>query len=182
MGHGKFGTTYNIYAEAEQSLQQQTAETIDELITYLAYEGNSEDMERLFKEVQDLDLNTLEEKKCKVLKQELIRLASIPKLEEEVREIILSMSKIEQATIKDYRGINYDNVNRLNLIYSLLGTLELFKTQTKEMKKNKEYSKKYKHTVEYIETTQKLLRLIHNASENEPTKEQATIRTFAVNY
>lgn len=92
------------------------------------------------------------------------------------------MSKIEQATIKDYRGINYDNVNRLNLIYSLLGTLELFKTQTKEMKKNKEYSKKYKHTVEYIETTQKLLRLIHNASENEPTKEQATIRTFAVNY
>ena len=38
LGHAKMATTYDIYAEAEQSMQQLTAETIDEFITYLTYD------------------------------------------------------------------------------------------------------------------------------------------------
>ena len=61
LGHAKMSTTYDIYAEADQSLQRQTAEGIDELIAYLAFEGTSEDMEALFNKIEKLDTNTLEE-------------------------------------------------------------------------------------------------------------------------
>lgn len=158
LGHAKMSTTYDIYAEAEQSMQQLTAETIDEFITYLTYEGTSEDMEALFKRIQELELNTLEERTVKILKQELIRLANIPKLEEQVKDIILKLSKPAKTT-------NQDNELKLDLIYSLVSTLDQFKIQTRNIKRNVGYNNNYEYTFNYLQTTQKLLHIVHNANE-----------------
>jgi len=130
LGHAKMATTYDIYAEAEQSMQQLTAETIDEFITYLTYEGTSEDMEALFKKIQELDLNTLEESTVKIFKQELIRLANIPKLEEQVKDIILELSKtrlglvqiqLKKAYIKKSYEYTYNNnrpLDKMEIAYN----------------------------------------------------------------
>mgnify|MGYP001149806050 FL=1 len=155
LGHAKMATTYDIYAEAEQSMQQLTAETIDEFITYLTYEGTSEDMEALFKKIQELDLNTLEESTVKIFKQELIRLANIPKLEEQVKDIILELSKTGQGV-----SANQDSQLKLDLIYSLLSTLDQFKTQTRNIKRNTGYNNNYEYTFNYLQTTQNLLQII----------------------
>lgn len=146
LGHAKMSTTYDIYAEAEQSMQQLTAETIDEFITYLTYEGTSEDMEALFKRIQELELNTLEERTVKILKQELIRLANIPKLEEQIKDIILKLSKPAKTT-------NQDNELKLDLIYSLVSTLDQFKIQTRNIKRNVGYNNNYEYTFNYLQTT-----------------------------
>lgn len=158
LGHAKMSTTYDIYAEAEQSMQQLTAETIDEFITYLTYEGTSEDMEALFKRIQELELNTLEERTVKILKQELIRLANIPKLEEQIKDIILKLSKPAKTT-------NQDNELKLDLIYSLVSTLDQFKIQTRNIKRNVGYNNNYEYTFNYLQTTQKLLHIVQNANE-----------------
>ena len=171
LGHAKMATTYDIYAEAEQSMQQLTAETIDEFITYLTYEGTSEDMEALFKKIQELDLNTLEESTVKIFKQELIRLANIPKLEEQVKDIILELSKTGQ-------GVSAN----LDLIYSLLSTLDQFKTQTRNIKRNTGYNNNYEYTFNYLQTTQNLLQIIHNANKCKENQTIQPVQIAAIHY
>ena len=183
MGHAKIKTTMDIYAEAQNELQQETAETIDEFISYLTYEGTSEDMETLFKKIKELDLNTLEESTVKIFKQELISLANIPKLEEQVKNIILELSNIGQVIpIGDLQHINQDNRTRLKLTYSLLDTLDQFKTQTKNIKKNGGKNVDYEYTLNYIATTQKLLNMIDKANGYEPTKPPRAVRTVSLKY
>lgn len=176
LGHAKMSTTYDIYAEADQSLQRQTAEGIDELIAYLAFEGTSEDMEALFSKIEKLDTNTLEENTVKMFKQELIRLVNIPRLEEQVNDIILKLSKPGQEDTYQ------DNKLKLQLIYSLLSTLDQFKTQTKNIKRNRGYNSDYKYTFKYLETTQKLLQTIHEANNYKTDELIERKRTLAVNY
>lgn len=176
MGHAKIKTTMDIYAEAQNELQQETAETIDEFISYLTYEGTSEDMDNLFKKIKGLDLNTLEESTVKIFKQELIRLANIPKLDEQVKDIILKLSNIGQVIpIGDLQHINQDNRTRLKLTYSLLDTLDQFKTQTQNIKRNSGYNADYEYTINYISTTQKLLKIIDKATTYESTKPPRTV-------
>lgn len=177
LGHAKMATTYDIYAEAEQSMQQLTAETIDEFITYLTYEGTSEDMEALFKKIQELDLNTLEESTVKIFKQELIRLANIPKLEEQVKDIILELSKTGQGV-----SANQDSQLKLDLIYSLLSTLDQFKTQTRNIKRNTGYNNNYEYTFNYLQTTQNLLQIIHNANKCKENQTIQPVQIAAIDY
>lgn len=183
MGHAKISTTMDIYADAEHSLQQETAETIDEFITYLTYEGTSEDMEALFKKIQELNLSTLEESTVKIFKQELIRLANIPKLEEQIKDIVLKLSNVEKVkSTADTQYLNQDNQTRLDLIYSLLSTLDQFKIQTRNIKRNTGYNNDYAYTFNYIQTTQKLLQIIHNANEYKASEIVQSVQDVEVDY
>lgn len=134
-------------------------------------------MKKVFTDIQQLDLDTLDETKGNILKQELIRVVSIPKLEEQIKYIILNLSKITND-----ESINQDNTTRLKLIYSLLHTLDKFNTQTKNIKMKNDYSKDYKYTFKYIQTAQKLLNLIDMATNYRPDKQLSTIKAIAVNY
>lgn len=134
-------------------------------------------MKKVFTDIQQLDLDTLDETKGNILKQELIRVVSIPKLEEQIKDIILNLSKITND-----ESINQDNTTRLKLIYSLLHTLDKFNTQTKNIKMKNDYSKDYKYTFKYIQTAQKLLNLIDMATNYRPDEQLSTIKAIAVNY
>ena len=134
-------------------------------------------MKKVFTDIQQLDLDTLDETKGNILKQELIRVVSIPKLEEQIKDIILNLSKITND-----ESINQDNTTRLKLIYSLLHTLDKFNTQTKNIKMKNDYSKDYKYTFKYIQTAQKLLNLIDMATNYKPAEQLSTIKAIAVNY
>lgn len=134
-------------------------------------------MKNVFTDIQQLDLDTLDETKGNILKQELIRVVSIPKLEEQIKDIILNLSKIT-----DGESIKQDNTTRLKLIYSLLHTLDKFNTQTKIIKMKNDYSKDYKYTFKYIQTAQKLLKLIDMATNYRPDEQLSTIKAVAVNY
>lgn len=179
MGHAKIATTMDIYAEAEKGLKQETAETIDEFITYLTYEGTSEDMEELFKKIQKTNLDTLEESTVKIFKQELIRLTNIPKIEDQVKDIILKISNTKQVISGLEEYTNQDSQSRLDLIYSLLSTLDQFKTQTRNIKRNTGYNNDYNYTFNYLKTTQKLLQIIHNANEY---KASGAVQTIEEDY
>lgn len=175
MGHAKIKTTMDIYAQAQDELQRETAETIDDFITSLTLENSSEDMEELFKNIQSLNLYTSQEREIKYYKQELIRLVNIQKLEEQIKNIILRISNIEDT--------NKDNQTRLKLIYSLLSNMEEFKTQTRNIKRNtNKCNDDYKYIFNYLQITQYLLKSIDKAKEYKPTKQPATIKNFAVNY
>lgn len=139
-------------------------------------------MKNVFTDIQQLDLDTLDETKGNILKEELIRAANIPKLEEQVRDIILKLSNIERITITHEENINQDNTTRLKLIYSLLHTLDKFNTQTKNIKMKNDYSKDYKYTFKYIQTAQKFLKLIDMATNYRPDEQLSTIKAVAVNY
>lgn len=175
MGHAKIKTTMDIYAEAQDELQRETAETIDDFITSLTLENSSEDMEELFIKLKNLNLYTLQKREVKYYKQELVRLVNIHSLEEQVKTVILQVSNIEDTT--------EDNQERLKLIYSLLNNMEEFKNQTRNIKRDtNKCNDDYKYIFQYLQTTQYLVKAIDKATEYKTTKQPATVRTFAVNY
>lgn len=132
-------------------------------------------MEKLLQIIQDLKLHTLEEKEVSHYKRELLRVVYIPKLEEQIKDLILKVSNIEDTT--------QDNQERLNLIYSLLTNMEEFKNQTRNIKRDtNQCSEDYNYIFQYLQTTQYLVQAMNKATDYKPTKKPATIRPFAINY
>lgn len=132
-------------------------------------------MEKLLKIIQSLELYTLEEKEITHYKRELLRVVYIPKLEEQIKELILKISNIEDTT--------QDNQERLKLIYSLLTNMEEFKNQTRNIKRDtNQCSENYNYIFQYLQTTQYLVKAIDKATQYKTSKQPATIRNFAVNY
>lgn len=132
-------------------------------------------METLLQDMQDLKLHTLEEKEVTHYKRELLRVINIPKLEEQVKELILKVSNIEDTT--------EDNQERLKLIYSLLSNMEEFKNQTRNIKRDtNKCNDDYNYIFNYLQTTQYLVKAMNKATEYKPTKKPATVQPFVVNY
>ena len=52
----------NIYADAQDELKEQNAEKIEDYILSLTSESASQDMDELFKKIEELDIYSLEEK------------------------------------------------------------------------------------------------------------------------
>lgn len=175
MGHKDISITLNIYAEAQDELKERNAEKIEDYFTSLTLETANADMDELLKIIQDLELHTLEEKEVARYKQELLRVVYIPKLEEQVKDLIIKVSNVEDNT--------KDNLERLKLIYSLLTNMEEFKNQTTNIRRDtNQCSEDYKYIFQYLQTTQYLVKAIDKATQYKSTKQPATIRTFAVNY
>lgn len=175
MGHKDISITLNIYAEAQDELKERNAEKIEDYFTSLTLETANADMDELLKIIQDLELHTLEEKEVTRYKQQLLRVVYPPKLEEQVKDLIIKVSNIEDNT--------EDNQDRLKLIYSLLTNMEEFKNQTTNIRRDtNQCSEDYKYIFQYLQTTQYLVKAIDKATQYKSTKQPATIRTFAVNY
>lgn len=154
---------------------ESTVEKIEDYYTGLTLETANADMDKLLQIMQELKLHTLEEKEVTHYKRELLRVVYIPKLEEQIRELILKISNIEDTT--------QDNQERLNLIYSLLSNMEEFKKQTRNIKRDiNQCSEDYNYIFQYLQTTQYLVRAIDKATQYKTSKQPAAIRTFAVNY
>lgn len=175
MGHKNIGVTLNIYADAQDELKERNAEMIEDYFTSLTLESANADMETLLEMVHNLELHTLEEKEVRHYKQELIRLVNIPKLEDQVKDLILIISNVEEN--------NKDNQARLELIYSLLRNMEEFKKQTRNIKRNtNKCNDDYSYIFNYLQTTQYLIKAINKAKEYKPSRQPATVETLAVNY
>ena len=98
----------------------------------------------------------------------------IPKLEEQIKELILKISNIEDIT--------EDNQERLKLIYTLLTNMEEFKNQTRNIKRDtNQCSEDYNYIFQYLQTTQYLVQAMNKATRYK-TKQPATITQFAINY
>ncbi len=175
MGHKDISVTLNIYAEAQDELKERNAEKIEDYFTSLTLETASADMEELLKIIQTLKLHTLEEKEVIRYKQQLLRVVYIPKLEEQVKDLIIKVSNIEDNT--------KDNQERLKLIYSLLTNMEEFKNKTTNIRRDtNQCSEDYNYIFQYLQTTQYLTKAMEKAKKYEPKKKPATISTFAINY
>lgn len=156
-------------------LKESTAERIEDYYTGLTLETANADMEKLLKIIQNLELHTLEEKEVTHYKRELIRVVYIPKLEEQVKDLILKISNIEDTT--------EDKQERLNLVYSLLSNMEEFKNQTKNIKRDtNKCNDDYNYVFNYLQTTQYLVKAIDKATQYKPSKQPATVQTFVANY
>ena len=132
-------------------------------------------MEKLLQIIEDLKLFNLEEKEVTHYKRELLRVVYIPKLEEQIKELILKISNIEDTT--------QDNKSRLNLIYNLLNNMEEFKEQTRNIKRDtNQCNTNYNYIYNYLQTTQYLVRAMNKATKYKPTKKETTVQPFAVNY
>lgn len=175
MGHKDISVTLNIYAEAQDELKERNAEKIEDYFTSLTLETANADMEKLLQIIKDLKLFNLEEKEVIRYKQELIRVLYIPKLEEQIKDLILKISNIEDTT--------EDNQERLKLIYTLLNSMEEFKNQTTNIKRDtNQCNENYNYIFQYLQTTQYLVKAMNQATEYKSTKQPTTIKPFIVNY
>lgn len=131
-------------------------------------------MEKLLKIIQDLKLHTLEEKEVTHYKEQLLRAVFIPKLEKQVQDIILKISNIEDTA--------EDNQERLKLIYTLLSSMETFKNQTRNIRRdNDKCNDDYNYIFSYLQNIQHLLKNMNQATRYK-TKQPATITQIAINY
>ena len=175
LGHKDISVTMNIYADAQDELKERNAEMIEDYFTSLTLESASTDMETLFQNMQNLKLHTLEEKEIIHYKREILRLVSVPKLEEQVKNLTIKISNIEDTT--------EDSPERLKLIYTLLNNMTEFKNQTRNIKRNtNQCNDDYNYIYQYLQTTQYLVKAMGKATEYKPVKQPATIKTFAINY
>ena len=167
MGHKKIKTTMDIYAEAMDEIKEASAEEIEGYFTSLSLSGTSEDYETMIQNLQKLDITILDEKEIRNLKREIIRLVNIPKLEQKVNNTILNLSNIEEGTDEEHlQNILLKEQKKLELIQRILKSFNLFKTQTIELKRNKNNcNDKNKYICKYLLNTQELLRNVYNYEE-----------------
>ena len=64
----------------------------------------------------------------------------------------------------------------------MLSTLELFKMQTENIKKNNGYSNDYNYNLDYIQTTQKLLQIISIVREDKLESIENYLKTMSLKY
>ena len=118
-------------------------------------------MDKLLKIIQDLKLHTLEEKEVTHYKEQLLRAVFIPKLEKQVQDTILKISNIEDTT--------EDNQERLKLIYTLLSSMETFKNQTRNIRRdNDKCNDDYNYIFSYLQNIQHLLKNMNQAAGRAP--------------
>lgn len=165
----------DVYANGTEDEKLKIAESAEDYYIGLTLKTANANMEKLFEIMQDLKLHTLEEKEVTHYKQQLLRVVYIPKLEEQIKDLILKVSNIEDTT--------QDNKSRLNLIYNLLNKMEDFKEQTRNIKRDtNQCNTNYNYIYNYLQTTQYLIRAMNKATKYKSTKKPATIQSFAVNY
>lgn len=170
--------SYDIYANGTDDLKASTAEKIEDYITSLTLESASQDMEALFNSIKELGIYSLKEKEVENYVREIKRVTYIPKIQEQVINLILKLSNIDNETAEPE-----DNQERLNLIYTLLNNMEEFKEQTINIQRNtNNYADDYKNVFLYLQTTQHLLKSIQKASEYRTSKQPAIIQRFVINY
>ena len=166
----------NIYADAQDELKEQNAEKIEDYILSLTSESASQDMDELFEKIEELDIYSLEDKEVINYTNEIKRLAIIPKIEKEVKELILKISNIDKDTTDDTQA-------RLELVYSLLSNMEHLKDQTRDLKRDtNKCNDDYKYIFNYLQTTQYLVKAINKATEYKVVKKPAKVTKFAINY
>lgn len=162
-----------MYSNGTEDEKESTAERIEDYYTSLTLETANADMEKLLQIIQNLKLHTLEEKEVTHYKRELLRVVYIPKLEEQIKDIILKISNIEDTT--------EDNQERLKLIYTLLSNMEEFKEQTRNIKRDtNKCNEDYNYIFNYLQIAQYLVKSMNKATEYKSIKQPATIRPFVI--
>lgn len=156
----KFGVTLNTYADGTYEMKEEAIGKIDDYIDYCL---DNRDTEAILQNIREMDLYTLEEADIIKVKQQLLRVVSIPNLESKIKQAVLNLSNLRQLT----SSINsLSNQRRLEVIYSLMNRFELFKTQTTDLRRTKDnYINNYQYILNYLLTSQELLKEIYKYSE-----------------
>ena len=161
------GVTVNTYADGTYEMKEEAIEKVDGYIDYCL---DNRDTEEILQGIQEVDLYILEEADIMKVKQQLLRVVSIPNLESKVKKSVLNLSNIGQLA----SPINsLSNQRRLELIYSLMNRFELFKTQTTDLIRTKDnYINNYQYILNYLLTAQELLKEIYKYSEYKQNDKQ----------
>lgn len=148
------------YANGTEELTENAIEAIDSYISALSLEI---DNETILDNIQKLDIYNLEERELENTKQLLLINVNIPKLEQTIKEVVLNLSNIGQSLpTTDISYIALDNQARLELIYKLLSNIETFKTQTRNIKRNRINCKNnYEYILSYLLQAQDLIKSIY---------------------
>lgn len=89
-------------------------------------------------DIINMDLCELETNQIMNLKHEIVHGIKMNNLEKLINLAILDLSKVSSPSFgADLKYIALDNQKRLELIYKLLDSFDQFKTQTKNLKRNK---------------------------------------------
>lgn len=124
--------------------------------------------ELMLQTFQEMDLYSMSEQMVIDTKDQLLQNVNISNLEKEVKKAILKLSRVGQPSLgADAVYIALDNQARLDIIYQLLDTFELFKTQTKNLKRNKYNcnTDNFEYVFDYLLRTQNLFKTIYNYAE-----------------
>lgn len=124
--------------------------------------------ELILQEFQELDLYNMSEEMIVDVKDQLLQNVNMSKLEQEVKQAILNLSRVAPPSYNaDTMYIALDNQARLEIIYQLLDTFELFKVQTRNLKRNKNNcnTDNFEYVFDYLSRTQDLLETIYQYAE-----------------
>lgn len=124
--------------------------------------------ELILQTFQEMDLYSMSEQMVIDTKDQLLENVNISNLEKQVKNAILKLSGVGQPSLgADVEYIALDNQARLNIIYQLLNTFELFKTQTRNLKRNKYNcnTDNFEYVFNYLTRTQELFKSIYSYAE-----------------
>lgn len=124
--------------------------------------------ELILQTFQEIDLYSMSEQMIIDTKDQLLQNVNISNLEKEVKKAILKLSRVGPPSFgADAVYIALDNQARLDIIYQLLDTFELFKTQTKNLKRNKNNcnTNNFEYVFDYLSRTQELFKSIYSYAE-----------------
>lgn len=144
--------------------------------------------ELILQTFQEMDLYSMSEQMVIDTKDQLLENVNISNLEKQVKNAILKLSGVGQPSLgADVEYIALDNQARLNIIYELLNTFELFKMQTKNLKRNKYNcnTDNFEYVFNYLTRTQELFRSIYRYAEfknKEHIEKQKAIAEHNIKY
>ena len=144
--------------------------------------------ELILQTFQEMDLYSMSEQMVIDTKDQLLENVNISNLEKQVKNAILKLSGVGQPSLgADVEYIALDNQARLNIIYQLLNTFELFKIQTRNLKRNKYNcnTDNFEYVFNYLTRTQELFRSIYKYAEfqhKEHTENQKAIAEHNIKY
>ncbi len=124
--------------------------------------------ELILQTFQEMDLYSMTEQMIIDTKNHLLENVNISNLEKEVKKAILKLSGVGQPSLgADAVYIALDNQARLDIIYQLLNTFELFKIQTRNLKRNRYNcnTDNFEYVFDYLSRTQNLFKTIYNYAE-----------------
>lgn len=153
----------NSYVDGTEEMKEVAMGTIAD---YIIDCKDTTDIETALHDIMNLNLYTLEEQEIKDTKKKLLKFMNIPKLEEKAKKAILNLSRnepISNETNKVY--ITLDIKTKLDLIYEIMNKFEMVKSQTVNLKDN---SNDYYYILNYLTSTQELLKMIYQYAEWQP--------------
>lgn len=118
--------------------------------------------ELIIRELNTIDIYSLEEKEVIALAKKITLKIKIKPLEEAVTKACLDLSGVGSPKFgADITTIALDNQSRLELIWKLIHDIDTFKRDVANLKKQKDlYEDNYEYVFNFLENTQSLIKTV----------------------